>query len=228
MPLSYRVLGGLGDDNALYVTVDTGQRVSRLLFDCGDGCPHALPASELLAVDHLFFSHFHMDHVSGFDLFFRLNFDRADRPVNVWVPPGGAEVMHHRFRGFQWNLVGGKQPGTWLVHEIAADAVRSFRFEAKDGFRTAHPHGEQPRTAAIVTGEGYAVEAHQLDHGCPSMGYVVREASRVNVDTLKMAAKGIAPGPWVKRLRGPAAGPGRRSRSAGRNTRSRRSRPNCS
>jgi ribonuclease Z len=40
------------------------------------------------------------------------------------------------------------------------------------------------------------------------MGYVVREASRVNVDTAKLAATGFAPGPWVKRLRGAAAAPG--------------------
>jgi len=205
MPLSYRVLGGPGDDNALFVMIDTGQRVSRLLFDCGDGCPHALEQGEVLAIDHLFFSHFHMDHVAGFDHFFRLNFDRAGRPVNVWVPPGGAEVMHHRFRGFQWNLVDHKQTGTWLVHEIWPDTVRSFRFEANEGFRTSHAQGERPRTTVVVEGDGYAVEAHQLDHGCPSMGYVVREASRVNVDSEKLASKGLPPGPWLKRLRGPAS-----------------------
>src|SRR4051794_9191705 len=105
MPLSFRVLGGSGSDNALYVTVDTGQCISRLLFDCGDGCPHALETGDLLAVDHLFFSHLHMDHVAGFDLFFRLNFDREVPPGRVWVPPDGTEVLHHRFRGFTWNLV---------------------------------------------------------------------------------------------------------------------------
>jgi ribonuclease Z len=128
--------------------------------------------------------------------------------VNVWVPPGGAEVMHHRFRGFHWNLVGGDHPGTWLVHEIAADTICTFRFEAREAFRTAHPHGERARAAMIVEGEGYSVEAHQLDHGTPSMGYVVREASRVNIDTAKLSAKGFSPGPWLKRLRGPAAAPG--------------------
>jgi ribonuclease Z len=208
MPLPYRVLGGFHRDNALFVTVDTGQRTSRLLFDCGDGCPHALETGELLAVDHLFFSHFHMDHVSGFDLFFRLNFGRADGPVNVWVPRGGTEVMHHRFRGFGWNLVTDRQPGEWHVHEIGGDVVRTTRFHAREGFAVAHPHGERPRPPVVLEGDGYAVEAVELDHGCVSMGYVVREATRVNVDTEKLAAKGFAPGPWVKRLRGPAAAPG--------------------
>ncbi|MBA4191337.1 MAG: ribonuclease Z [Planctomycetaceae bacterium] len=205
MPLSFRVLGGPGDDNALFVAVDTGQRVSRLMFDCGDGCPHALETGDLLGMDHLFFSHFHMDHVAGFDLFFRLNFDREDPAVNVWVPPGGTEILHHRFRGFQWNLVGSNQRGTWDVHEISETSVRTTRFHAREAFRTPQTIAEQPRTAVIVKGEGFTVEAYQLDHGCPSLGYIVREASRVNVDTDRMAARGFSPGPWVKRLRGEPA-----------------------
>lgn len=208
MPLSFRVLGGFGSDNALYVTVDTGQRISRLLFDCGDGCPHSLDTGDVLAVDHLFFSHFHMDHVSGFDLFFRLNFDRDDPPVSVWVPPGGTEILHHRFRGFQWNLVGCRQRGTWLVHEVGPEQIRTTRFHAREAFGAAHLDGERAREPVILAGDGYTVEAIQLDHGCPSMGYVVRELSRVNVDPAKMAARGFAPGPWVKRLRGPAPSPG--------------------
>jgi len=205
MPLSFRVLGGFGQDNALYVTVDTGQRISRLMFDCGDGCPHALETGDLLAMDHLFFSHFHMDHISGFDLFFRVNFDRDEPPVSVWVPPGGTDILHHRFQGYQWNLVDSKQRGTWAVNEVSAEHIRTTRFHAREAFRTAHHQAERPRSPVIVQGDGYTVEAYQLDHGCVSLGYVVRELPRLNVDTAKMAARGFLPGPWVKRLRGPAA-----------------------
>jgi ribonuclease Z len=149
MSLSFRVLGNFRNDNALFVSVDTGQHVSRLMFDCGDGCPHALETGDLLAMDHLFFSHFHMDHVSGFDLFFRLNFDR-EPAVNVWVPPGGTEILHHRFRGFEWNLVGPRQPGTWLVHEIDPQRIRTTRFHAREAFRAAHAERERPRTPTIL------------------------------------------------------------------------------
>jgi len=202
MSLSYRVLGGPGQDNALYVTVDTGQRLSRLMFDCGDGCPHALETVDLLAIDHLFFSHFHMDHVSGFDLFFRANFDREEQLVNVWVPPGGTKILHHRFQGFQWNLVGASQRGTWDVHEISPELIRTTRFHAKEAFRVGHLQSERERTQVIVEGDGYTIEAVQLDHGCPSMGYIVRESSRVNLNTSRMAERGFQPGPWAKRLRG--------------------------
>src|SRR6266545_5908384 len=82
MPLTYQVLGRPGTDNALFVKVDTGQSQTRLLFDCGDGCPHQV-SPELREVDHLCFSHLHMDHVSGFDLFFRVNFDRTAKENHI-------------------------------------------------------------------------------------------------------------------------------------------------
>jgi ribonuclease Z len=207
--LTLQVLGTPDTDNALFVKVDTGQAQSRLLFDCGDGCPHALDPNDLRAIDHLCFSHLHMDHVSGFDLFFRVNFDRADRANHIWVPHGSGDIVAHRFRGFLWNLVGPNQRGEWLVHELGPERVETRAYLAREGFRTAHERVAWPRRdRTIVDGDGFVVDALLLDHGTPSVGYVVREAARVNVDTEKLYARGFAPGPWVKRLRGAPAAPG--------------------
>ncbi|MDY3560033.1 MBL fold metallo-hydrolase [Gemmata sp. JC673] len=209
MPLTFEVLGGPQRDNALFVKVDTGQSQTRLLFDCGDGCPHQLGPSELREVDHLCFSHLHMDHVAGFDLFFRVNFDRTSKENRIWVPHGSAEVIQNRFRGFMWNLVDEKQLGEWLVTEVAPETVRTTRYLTKEAFRAAHPLSEVARDGrAIFEGDGFTLEAVLLDHGTPSVGYLVREHDRVNVDTAVLAAKGLAPGPWLKRLRGTTAGPG--------------------
>ncbi len=209
MALSFQVLGQPGRDNALFVKVDTGQSQTRFLFDCGDCCPHQLGPSELREVDHLCFSHLHMDHVAGFDLFFRVNFDRTAKENRIWVPPGSGDIIGHRFRGFMWNLVGEKERGEWLVSECAPDAVRTTKYYAKEGFRIAHPQPEQPRRdGVIIDGDAFTVEAVLLDHGTPSAGYIVRERPRVNVDAGKLAANGLAPGPWLKRLRGEAAAPG--------------------
>lgn len=209
MPLSFQVLGGPGRDNALFVKVDTGQAQTRLLFDCGDGCPHQVGPSEVREVDHLCFSHLHMDHVSGFDLFFRCTFDRTSKPNRVWIPHGSREIIEHRMRGFLWNLVDEKQKGEWLVSEIAPDAVRTTRYLAKEAFRTAHPEPEWPRrNLTIIDGDGFTVDAVLLDHGTPSVGYVVRELPRVNIDTEKLFVKGFKPGKWLQRLRGPLAAPG--------------------
>lgn len=209
MPLSFQVLGAPGRDNALFVKVDTGQAQTRLLFDCGDGCPHQVGASEVREIDHLFFSHLHMDHVSGFDFAFRCTFDRVSKPNRVWVPHGSAGVIHHRLQGFMWNLVDEKQKGEWLVSEIAPDTVHTTKYLAKEAFRTAHIQPECPRhSLAVISGEGFVVDAVLLNHGTPSVGYIAREVPRVNVDTEKLSAKGFKPGKWLQRLRGPLAQPG--------------------
>jgi ribonuclease Z len=207
MPLSAQVLGGPGRDNAVLVRADTGQGIARLLFDCGDGCPHALPPGEVRQIDHLLFSHLHMDHVGGFDAFFRLTFDRTDRPNHVWGPPGTAAILHHRLRGFVWNLTAGAT-AEWHVHDVGESAIGTTRFALADGFAAATPVGERPHAGPVLTGPGFAVEAVLMDHSTPSVAYVVREPDRTNVDPVRLAAAGFAPGPWVKRLRGPAAGPG--------------------
>src|SRR4051794_15752958 len=126
MTISFQVLGDPGRDNALFVTVDTGQSVNRLLFDCGEGCLNAVPFSEVRQIDHLCFSHLHMDHVAGFDSFFRCTYDRTDRPNHIWGPPRTAEILHHRFQGFLWNLVDDR-PVAWHVHDLHADRVESWR-----------------------------------------------------------------------------------------------------
>jgi ribonuclease Z len=117
-------------------------------------------------------------------------------------------ILHHRFRGFLWNLVADAPPVNWEVTDLLSDSARAFHFELTEGFRTAHYDGEWPRQSMILAEAGFTVEAHLMDHGTPSVAYIVRETVRVNVDTDRMRAKGLAPGPWVKRLRAPRANPG--------------------
>jgi ribonuclease Z len=202
MSLALQILGDAGRDNALLVRVDAGQALSRLLFDCGEGCLAPLPVGEVQGIDHLFFSHFHFDHVAGFDSFFRGNFNRADRPNVLWGPPGAAGVLQHRLRGYTWNLVAGLAV-SWRVHEIHPDHVITSRFELAEGFAVAHAEGRRDRGGTLVDGPGYTVEAVLLDHGIPSVGYVVREKPRVNVDPARLAALNLKPGPWLKRIRDP-------------------------
>lgn len=204
MSLSFQILGDVSRDNALLVTVDAGQSVSRLLCDCGDGCLTQVPFAEVQAVDHLLFSHLHMDHIGGFDTFFRCVYGRSDRPNHIWGPPHTGEILHHRFQGFLWNLVAGLQ-ATWRVHDLHAGQVKTSRFELAETFAHTHPEGPEPWERQILAGPGYTVEALLMDHGTPSVAYVIRETPRVNVDAAKLAACGLRPGPWLQRIRGPLA-----------------------
>jgi ribonuclease Z len=187
------------------VRIDTGQAVSRLVFDCGEGCLSRLPFGEVLGIDHLLFSHLHMDHVAGFDAFFRCVYGRTDRPNHLWGPPVTGDILHHRFQGFLWNLVSDQQVA-WHVHDLHPGRIHGRRFELAEAFARAHDEGERAWDRTVLEGPGYTVEALLMDHGTPSVAYIVRETPRVNVDPSRLASLGLRPGPWLQRVRGLQAG----------------------
>jgi ribonuclease Z len=200
MAIEIRILGKRGADNAVFVTINTGQHISRLLMDCGENTVSELTYSESSQIDHLLFSHFHMDHVAGFDTFFRRHYDRADRTNHIWGPPGTIEIKGHRFRSFVWNLIGDRR-STWLCHDIAADHVTAARYELHEAFAQSHLEEKFPSTPTLLfQGPGHHVEALTLHHGIPSLGYLVRESDRINIDTEKLKTMGLKPGPWLKTL----------------------------
>ncbi|MEZ5303311.1 MAG: MBL fold metallo-hydrolase [Verrucomicrobiales bacterium] len=202
--LEFEILGGPGRDNALFVRVDSGQALARLLFDCGQGCLIRLPRSESLDLDHIFFSHFHMDHIGGFDSLFRGNYNRHEPPMRVWGPAETIRILHHRFRSYLWNLHE-DQRGTWIAHQIGADATEAARFELHEAFEILHPEPAPAKEGATIleTGE-YSVEAYAMDHKTPSLAYVVREKARLNIDPAKLQAIGLPPGPWLAKVKDPA------------------------
>lgn len=204
MSIKFSVLGQPGEDNALLVEVDSGQSVERLLFDCGESCLSGIPLAGILDIDHVCFSHFHMDHISGFDSLFRALFDRDTKPNVIWGPPGTGRVMHHRFQGFLWNLHEGLE-APWRVVDIFPEELHTQRYELKEAFATAHDEGRRPWHRTILEGTGFTLEAITMDHHTPSMAYVVREKPKRNIDVSRLAALGLQPGPWLKQLKDCAA-----------------------
>ena len=201
MAIEWQVLGQAGADNALFITVDSGQSRESLLFDCGEGCLHDLRPSAIQSVAHLFLSHFHMDHVSGFDTFFRHNYNRPDGPVQVWGPPGTIDLMWHRFNGFIWNLHA-DQPGEWVVREISNRQIKTGRFFAGEAFATIHHQMEQVLDSTVVFRTfGWHLETKLLPHGTiPSLACRIVESSKKNIDPATMHSLGLIPGPWLKAL----------------------------
>jgi ribonuclease Z len=203
MPLNFTILGEPGRDNAVYVRVESGQHTARLLFDCGEGCLAQLPIAEAQAFDHLLFSHFHMDHIGGFDTLFRITYNRATKPNLVWGPPGAGAIMQHRFQGYLWNLYH-NDPGTWQVHDIHPDRIEAARFFTNQAFTTAHPLPPRPRAGpVIIDTPHYTIHAYQMDHLTPSLAYLVQEKPRLNVDTSRLDALGLRPGAWLQAIKTP-------------------------
>ena len=196
MSLAPRVLGAPGRDNLLRLSVNAGTREHRLQFDCGDGCLHALSRSELKQTRALFLSHLHMDHIGGFDGLFRNLFDREGPAMAVYGPPGTADILHHRFRGFWWNQANGL-PGAWDVHDVHEREVRAWRFRTADAYASREPLPTRIHDGRVLVHEDFTVRATALSHGGVSLGYRVDEAVRVNVAPGALARLGRAPGPWL-------------------------------
>jgi ribonuclease Z len=201
MAIDYQILGKPQHDNALLVRVSTGQSMYRLLFDCGEGCLDTLEFSELREIDHLFFSHLHMDHVAGFDRFFRCNYDRPGKRNSFWGPAGTQEILQHRFMGYLWNLHEG-MTSSCVVHTIAPDQVRCHRYELEEAYSISHEHPTSASSDLLIDQPSFQVRPIFLNHGTSSIGYIVHEKERMNIDTARLKDLNLSPGPWLKHLRG--------------------------
>ena len=202
MSIRTQILGKPGADNATLLKIDSGSAIHRLLFDCGERCLDQLGVGEIQSIDHLFFSHFHMDHVCGFDSFFRHNYNRPDRPVTIWGPPGTIDIIHHRMLGFSWNLHH-DQNGEWIVNELDEDKLTTSVFYTREAFEKSH------RNEVITTSKNtfletpdYRVSFYPLNHGSiPSLAYRIDEPTRENIDPEKLASTGLKPGPWLREIK---------------------------
>jgi ribonuclease Z len=200
MSISFEILGAPGHDNAVLMRVDTGQSTDRLLFDCGHACLENVPYGEVLNIDHLFFSHLHMDHVGGFDVFFCSLFNRVSKPNQIWGPPGTRDTLHHRFRGFLWNLHN-EMNAAWHVHDIFPATIASSRFELNEAFAAAHEEGEVVYHKTILDTPTYCVQAITMDHRTPVIAYLVKEKNHFNINTERLTQLGLPPGPWLQQLK---------------------------
>jgi ribonuclease Z len=197
MSISYQILGKPSNDNALLVRIDSGQQIEHLLFDCGEGCLEKVPVGIVQKIDHLFFSHLHMDHIAGFDSFFRSNYNRNTRPNHIWGPPQTARIIQHRFQGFMWNLHG-SMSCPWIVSDIYPQEYTTYRYELQEAFSVNHPMQTCQYQKTLFETKNYEVGVFTLNHRTPSLAYLIREKPSLNIDVQKMNALGLSSGPWLK------------------------------
>ena len=200
MPTHFRILGGPRQDNGLYVEIDTGQSNARLLFDCGEGIPTAIPYGDVIQLNHLFLSHCHMDHVTGLSAFVRRVYASDRQTPVIWGPLGTAVHVQHQLRAFLWNLTS-DATNVFLVNDVAELEVITYELRLSEGYAVLRELSRSPRRDVLLTGDGFDVYAIEMDHGTPSLSFVVREHTRSNIDTAKLASMGLRPGPWMKQLK---------------------------
>jgi ribonuclease Z len=79
--------------------------------------------------------------------------------------------------------------------------VESYRYEIAEAFANKHPEGTTDREGVILDAQDFTVEAIQLEHHGPCMGYCVREKPRSNIQPELLASLGLLPGPWMQALK---------------------------
>ena len=185
-------------DPGLFVDLRDERRA--LLFDLGDITP--LPPRKLLRLSHVFVSHTHMDHFAGFDALLRVLLGRKPRLV-LTGGPGFVAQVEHKLRAYSWNVVQRYEvPLALEVHEVAVEGPgRSARFSSRGGFELEPLGPFEPAGDLLHDDPLLRVRGRFVDHGIPCLAFVVEEKARVKVAKDRLAALGIATGPWLRTLR---------------------------
>jgi ribonuclease Z len=146
----------------------------RLLFDCGEGTQRQMMRYRTgFSIDAICISHLHGDHILGIPgLLQTMDFNGRSAPLQVVAPPGGQPAIEELIG------VGGFRPSFPL--ELSTAAAGRPAIDAED----------------------YSVIPVRTDHrGGPSVGYLLREASRLGrFDRTAAEALGVPPGPLFGQL----------------------------
>ena len=200
MSIKFHLLGKPGKDNALMVWINSGTKLYRILFDCGENVLNELKYSDISSIDYLFFSHFHLDHAAGFDYFLRRNYDRPDKPVRIFGPQDTIKIIHHRLSGYTWNLVD-DVPGKWIITEIKEDSLKTVSLKTSESFSRRHFSGKKLFKRRLIDNADFSVDAVLLNHIIPSAAYRITEKESHNIDKKKLSELNITPGPWLEKVK---------------------------
>ena len=199
-----RLLNGRTGDPGVYL--EALHLPDAVLLDCGD--LSALSPRHLLRVGALAVSHAHMDHWVGFDRLLRLLVGREKR-LPVVGPEGFAERLFHRLRAYTWNLAD-RIPADLVfeVTEVAAGAAAwprtRFRLHGGFGPEELPPLPAEADGTALRLGP-LRLRAAALDHGTPSLGFAVEEATHLNIWRTKLEERRLPTGPWLAGLKAAVA-----------------------
>jgi ribonuclease Z len=171
-----------------------------LLFDLGDLAP--IPARKILRLTHIFVSHTHMDHFSGFDHVLRLCLGR-ERALSLYGPPGFVGQVAHKLSAYSWNLVQNYPTDfTLIANELCEPGVlKRARFRCRTRFTREDLEDQAITGGVVLDEEDFFVRAVQLDHEIPSLAFALEEKLHLNVWKNRLVELGLPTGPWLRALK---------------------------
>ena len=189
-----RLVNGSMGDPALYV--DYPGRDNALLFDAGDNAN--LDRQALADLTVVFLTHFHIDHLIGFDRILRVNLDR-DKVLQVFGPPGTIANVYRRIKCYEIPYFP-FQKLVLRVFEIDPDARRAWVAELECQKRFPEPVvRESPLPfPKVYSDQEVDVEAAAMEHTVPCLAYALIERAGYCPDTAKLQSGPLRPGGWIK------------------------------
>lgn len=188
-----RLINGPFDDPGLYIAFIFEKNA--ILFDLGE--IDSLSSRDILKISHVFVTHTHMDHFSGFDRLLRLFLGR-NKTLFLYGPKGFIDNVAGKLAGYSWNLVDHYENSFTLnITEIHPDRHICCRFSCRNRFIPETPVVENPFSGVLVEAPGWIVSAVILDHAIPCLAFSVQEKFHVNIKKDRLEALGLEVGPWL-------------------------------
>jgi ribonuclease Z len=193
-----QLVNGPFGDPVVYAEVMFERRA--LLFDIGE--IGALVPRKLLRISHVFVTHAHMDHFSGFDRLLRLLLGRT-KTVALYGPAGFIDRIEHKLGAYTWNVIHRyTEILTFDVYEVhSGGALRHACFCSSSAFRREMTPETQLGGDLLVSITPLTVRCAVLDHGTPCLGFAVEEPAHVNIWKTRLDERGLGVGPWLKDLK---------------------------
>jgi ribonuclease Z len=189
-----RLVNGPFGDPGLYIPFGFQNRA--IMFDLGD--ISALSSKNILKISHIFVTHTHMDHFTGFDRLLRLMIGRK-KTLYLYGPQGFIDNVEGKLAGYTWNLVNNYTDSLTLeIVEIQADKIIRQRFACKDMFKGQRKSTHSPFRSRILEESDISIDTALLDHGIPCLGFTINERFHINILKNGLAAMKLRPGPWLQ------------------------------
>ncbi len=182
------------EDPSLYVRIIREKRA--LLFDAGNIA--RLNPGDLQKITDVFITHTHVDHFIGFDILIRALL-RRETPLRVYGPWNIADCVEGKLKGYTWNLIR-EYPLRLEVFSVDKDRILSSSFHAEKCFQRLDNNVYEFR-GVLLKEPLFAVNAVQLDHQVPCLGFSLDEEYHININKASLNDMGLPVGPWLSELK---------------------------
>lgn len=192
-----RTINGSFGDPGLFISFLFEKRA--VLFDLGD--IYSLSSKDILKTSHVFVSHTHMDHFSGFDRLLRLFLGR-NKDLYIYGPEGFLKNIEGKLAGYSWNLVENYEYDV-TIHATQVDPkhIVTKRYRCRNRFAPDPETVIDNFNGTLHEEPALTVSAIILDHGIPCLGFSMKERFHVNILKDKVASLGLEIGPWLREFK---------------------------